>query len=442
MTDRDRTLPGNAEAALVACLLVSAGSSVGGRLTLLVGVPLTLAGLIAAWIAARRTQSATTVRSFAFVYFWLSANGAIALSVGPQYPAPLWYEIAYRAHPALGVVLIGIVAAGSRQARTRATWAAVASATALLIATPIAMPHPAIDVWALTQASVQALLHGIHPYMVTAPDVYRGVYDYGYTTSAYPYMPLDLLVNVPAVALFGDYRFGLALCFPITIALLRAAGRRLAVQAHTIDVLTLVLALQPHAAFIVAAGWIEPMMAATLATFVYLSAREMGGTGAAIAFLLLPALKQYVAAPVLMFLAMRPRPRAVAAGVLIAAATVVPFLVWNPQPTIAGMTAILTNMRAPAAFRTDSDSLTAVGALLFGWRPGPWLGALAQLCAGGVAFAMLRRDGLGGLLLASGLALLTSFLLGTQAFVNYYAFAAALLLFAALTFARRDAGNQ
>jgi hypothetical protein len=39
VTDRDATLPGNAEAALAACLLVSAGSSVGGRLTLLVGVP-------------------------------------------------------------------------------------------------------------------------------------------------------------------------------------------------------------------------------------------------------------------------------------------------------------------------------------------------------------------------------------------------------------------
>jgi hypothetical protein len=441
VTDHDEVLPGHAEAALVACLLVTAGSSVGGRLTLLVGVPLTLAGLMAAWIAARRTQSAATARSFSWVYFWLSANGAIALSVGPQYPAPVAYEIAYRAHPALGLVLIGIVAAGSQRARRRATWTAVASATALLIATPIAMPAPTIDVWAVTQTSVLALLHGIHPYTVTAPDINRGLYDFGYTTTAYPYMPLDLLVNVPAVALLGDYRFGLALCFPITIALLRAAGRRLAVAEHTIDVLTLTLALQPHAAFIVAAGWIEPMMVATLAAFVYLSVDETGGTGAAIAFLLLPALKQYVVAPVLMFLAMRPRPRprAVAAGVLVAAATVVPFLVWNPQPTIAGMTAILTNMRAQAAFRTDSDSLTAFAAMLVEWRAGPWLGALAQLCAGAVAFAMLRRDRLAGLLLASGLALLTSFLLGTQAFVNYYSFAAALLLFAALAFARRDA---
>ena len=127
MTDRDATLPGNAEAALVACLLVSAGSSVGSRLTLLVGVPLTLAGLIAAWIAARRTQGATTARSFAWVYFWLSANGAVALSVGPQYPAPLGYASAYRVHPALGASS-SASSPPAVGARARATWTPVASA--------------------------------------------------------------------------------------------------------------------------------------------------------------------------------------------------------------------------------------------------------------------------------------------------------------------------
>jgi hypothetical protein len=116
----------------VAHLLVSAGSSVGGRLTRLVGVPLTLAGLIAAWSAARRTQGATTARSFAWVYFWLSATRLRSASA-PQYPALLGYAIAYRVHPALSVVLVGIVAAGRR--RARATWTAVASATALRIAT-------------------------------------------------------------------------------------------------------------------------------------------------------------------------------------------------------------------------------------------------------------------------------------------------------------------
>jgi len=55
---------------------------------------------------------------------------------------------------------------------------------------------------------------------------------------------------------------------------------------------------------------------------------------------------------------------------------------------------------------------------------------------------MLRGTGLGGLLLASALSLLASFLLGTQAFANYYVLAAALLLCAALALARRDGASR
>jgi hypothetical protein len=282
----------------------------------------------------------------------------------------------------------------------------------------------------------------VHPYTVTVPDIYGGAYDFGYTTRVYPYMPLTLLASSPAVALLEDYRFTLALCFPITVALLRAAGRRLAVNGHTVDVLTLALALQPRLAFVVGAGWLEPMLVTTVAVFVYLSARDPGGIGAATSFMLLPALKQYVVAPVLIFLATRPRRRSVATGALAAVATVAPFLIWNWRATLVGILAIPSQMRAPNAFRSDSTSLTALVAQGSGVRVGPWLGALAQLAAGAGAWAMLRGTGLGGLLLASALALLASFLLGTQAFVNYYALAAALLLFAALALARRDEARR
>ena len=49
----------------------------------------------------------------------------------------------------------------------------------------------------------------------------------------------------------------------------------------------------------------------------------------------------------------------------------------------------------------------------------------------------LRACGLGGFLLASALALFASFLFGRQAFLNYYAFVAVLLLLAAVVFAER-----
>jgi hypothetical protein len=438
LTRAEATLPGAAQSAFIASLLVSGGAGISQPMRPLIGVPMVVAGFVMAWIAATRSRKPPEDRSFAWVYFWLSASTAIALSSGPLYTAPRWYNLAYGVHPAVGIALIGIVAGGGARARTVATWTAVISASLLLIVTPIAIPQPSIDVWTLTQASVKAMLHGIHPYVIVAPDTYQGAYDFGYTTRVFPYMPLDLIVNAPSLALFGDYRFGLAIAFPITVALLRSSGRRMRVGDHTIDVATLAVALQPYHAFLVAAGYIEPIMIATLALFVYVSAREMGGVASAITFFLLPALKQYVAAPVLIFLAMKPRPRAVVIGVAVAAATVAPFLVWRWHATLAGMMAIINNMRSPGAFRTDSLSVTAVAALVFGVRVGPGLGAAAQLASGSVAFALLRRNGLAGFLVAAALAVIASFLVGTQAFANYYAFGAGLLLFGALSMARQD----
>ena len=54
----------------------------------------------------------------------------------------------------------------------------------------------------------------------------------------------------------------------------------------------------------------------------------------------------------------------------------------------------------------------------------------------GRAFAYLRNAGVGGLLLASAISLFAAFLLGTQAFLNYYHFVGILLLCSALVLAR------
>jgi hypothetical protein len=92
---------------------------------------------------------------------------------------------------------------------------------------PIGAPNPRIDVFTWTQTSVQALLHGIHPYTVVVPDVYRGRYDPGYTVSVYPYMPATLLAYAPWVRIFGDFRFALAASVALTTGLILRIGRRL-----------------------------------------------------------------------------------------------------------------------------------------------------------------------------------------------------------------------
>ena len=121
-------------------------------------------------------------------------------------------------------------------------------------------------------------------------------------------MPLTLVAAAPWVALLRDYRFGIACCLPITILLIRRAGRVLRVDDAHLDLLTVALVLHPAAPEMAGIGYLEPLLVVTAAAFVLLAATERrGGFGEATAFLLLPAIKQYVIAPVLLYVAMRGR---------------------------------------------------------------------------------------------------------------------------------------
>jgi hypothetical protein len=174
-----------------------------------------------------------------------------------------------------------------------------------------------------------------------------------------------------------------------------------------------------------------------VAAFVYLSARTPDGTAPAIAFLLLPALKQYVVAPALLFLVdlwRRRLYRALVIGVGVASLTVVPFVLWGWRPTLDG---IFFQVRPSVGFRPDSLSLTASAQRIAGVEPWHWLPEVTQLVVGATVFAYLRDAGVGGLLLASAISMFASFLLGTQAFLNYYHFVGILLLCSALVLAAR-----
>jgi hypothetical protein len=307
--------------------------------------------------------------------------------------------------------------------------AVIVLAPALHLATPFAIPEPAIDVWSWTQTCIRALLHGVHPYTIPAEIAVRVPGQWG-TAAVYPYMPFTLAAFSPGFMLFGDYRFVSALCVPSTVALIRATGRRLQVDRSLVDAATLAFLVFPRAVEVTCYGWTEPLLVTALFAFVYLAVRAPGGAGEAIAFFLLPSLKQYFVAPVLLYLAAaRTRLPALAAGMAVAAMTVVPFLLWNWRPTIEGMT---TQMIAPYGPRLDSDSLVALMGAKTGIIVSRWVSVAVQLLVAAIAWARLRRHGLGGLLLASALALCATFLCGWQAFVNYYYLVSAMLVAAAL----------
>jgi hypothetical protein len=437
MVSGDQTgMPAPAAAALAAYVLVTIGSCLRGDVLLILGAPLTIAGFAVAWLPAAGAWTARMEWPVSRIALALSALAAVGLA-SPSMNGAWWYETAARVYFALAIVLIGVFAAAGGAGRRRATNMLVAGAVLLQIAAPLGI-RPVVDVWSWTETSTRALLHGVHPYTVHAADLQRGGVDYGSTPTVYPYMPLTLLASAPWVALLGDYRFGLACCLPVTLAMIRAAGRKLDVDASIVDVMTLALALHPLAPAITGTGYVEPFLVAVSAGFCLAAVAAPRGYGEAIAFLSLPAIKQYVAAPVLLYVAMRGRPRTIAVGAAVAAATVAPFLLWNWRPAIDG---ILFFARTPLGFRVDSDSAAAIAAAVTGLEAPPALSIAAQFAVAAFAYRRLRDRGLAGLLLASALSLLASFLAAPQAFTNYYYFAGALLVLSALS-AARPAGSE
>lgn len=429
---------------LRACLWVAIGSCIRGRLLFLLGLPVALAGFAVAWrvmwrLGGEHTASVVDHRGVVrrvpwlpSTCLWLAVMAFVGL-VAPSTIGPVWYDIAKRVYFLLGLASVGALRYGPARYTRRAVTAVIVAGTSLHLVTPFAVPDPGIDVWIWTQSCIQAFLRGVHPYTVDATNLITNVHHLGPTATRYPYMPLTLVVFAPAYALFGDYRVLSAFCVPATVALNRATGRQIGLDSRFIDATTLAFLLFPRGTWLTCFGWTEPLLVVVLSGFAYLATRAPGGAAQATAFLLLPALKQYIVAPVLLFLVIsRPRASVVAVAVTVAAATVVPFLIWDWRPTIEG---IIIQMVSPVQPRLDSTSLVALVGLATGVYVTRWVSVVVQFLVAGMAYARLRDHGVGGLLLASSLALYATFLTGWQAFVNYYYLVGEMLLLAAIVLA-------
>jgi len=422
-------IPVAAAAAFVGCQLVAIGSCIGGHLRFLLALPVVLTGFVAASYAMWRIDGGRVTKWLSPVCFLFAVMGVVGL-VAPATIGGIWYDAAKRAYFVLGLAAVGVFWRGGARPRQWAVAAVVVAATTLHLLTPIAVPEPDIDVWIWTRACIQALLSGVHPYTVHAANMITGIYHLRPTAAVYPYMPLTLVAFAPGQWLLGDYRFVSALCLPATVALNRATGGRLGLDRRFVDASTLAFLLFPRGSWLTLYGWTEPLLVALLSLFVYVAVRAPKGRGQTVAFLLLPALKQYVVAPVLLFLAInRPRVSAVAIAATLAAASVVPFLIWDWRPTVAG---VVVQMVAPQEPRLDSLSLVALLGRLTGLYASRWVSVVVQVLVAGIAYAKLKHHGLAGVLLASALALAATFLTGWQAFTNYYYFVSEMLLLAAM----------
>jgi hypothetical protein len=415
--------------ALRAALLLGAACAVDGRLRYLLALPLVVCALLQACRALRPAiaNSWTSVpHSLWACVAAMSALGAVAGGSGP-----LWYEVLRRGFGLFGVVVVGFVSGGDPVLKRRALAAAIGSGTLLYLITPAVVTQPQIDVVPWTDTAVRALLNGVHPYTVQAPDVYGGARDFGFVVRVYPYMPATLLAFAPFVALFGDFRYALAACLPMTVWLVRRIGTRRGVDDGLVDAATLTIVFNPIGSSVVRSGWDEPLLCALAAAFTLAAVLERPRATTTFLFLM-PALKQYALAPPLLWIpvvARRAQWGAVAIGAAVALATAAPFLVWNPDATLAGM---VFQMRAPTRPRLTAISIPGLLANIADWNLPIWMAPLAELTTSVALVAFGLVADVSAVLIGSAIALLMTFLLGWQAFVNYYVFIGTLLALAAV----------
>ncbi len=294
-----------------------------------------------------------------------------------------------------------------------------------------ASPAPRIDVWTVHQQGARALLHGQSVY---APGVIEteDTHSFARQIDVYAYPPLNALLTAAAYAVTGETRWAQLVAILAGAACLWWLARQVTRHAALPDLLAACFLFHPRGLFVLEQAWGEPLALPFLGGFA-LAAHAGRPRLAAVLLGLLCALKQHF---VLYLPALALMPGVGASGVLIAlltiAATYLPFVVATPTGVWDAI--VVHHLKNP--FRRDSLSLTAMLADAGVALPS-WVGMTASLASIGLLRWVPRK--LGPLLMASSLTFLLFYVLGRQAFCNYYYLVGATLLFAGAALA--DAGG-
>jgi hypothetical protein len=314
----------------------------------------------------------------------------------------------------------------------------------------LASPHPSIDVWHIQQQGAAGLLAGQNPYELLYPNIYGPGTPYldpslltpdGRFITAYPYMPLVLLLDVPARVL-GDVRWAMLAGMAASALLVGRLGK----GSRVAELAGALLLFQPQNWMVAELAWTDPLALAGV-LLVALAAVNVGvpPAGSAIPWKswLVPGIaaglavstKQYVpllAAPFLLLLPRGTRLRAAAVATAVALAFLVPFLLLDPPALVRGV--LEFQLRQP--FREDALSVPAFVYRLGGPKLPPWP---AFLLAGATLVISLWRGITPGRLMLGVAATWIAFVsFNKQAFANYYWLGVGLLCAAVALFAAPD----
>lgn len=311
-----------------------------------------------------------------------------------------------------------------------------------------ASPDPKIDIFPIHQQAARALLAGKSIYEPGVIDTVE-TFLHKLPVDEYTYLPFGACLTTIAYAFTRDSRWAELVSLLVGALLLWLAARPSArVQPRGDgdaaprprarvwgDLLVALLLFHPRGFFVLEQAWTEPLILPFLGGFIVLAMRKRP-IAASVCLGLVCALKQHMVLYV-PFLALFPGVGfggVVLAG-LVTLATILPFALRTPYGFYRG----ILGMHVNGPFRADALAIPALIVQRTGRIVPTWVGFLAALLpvAGAWAFRIPRTPAV--LLLASCLAFGLFYLLGRQAFCNYYYLLDATALFAAATLDTREA---
>ncbi|MGO9837701.1 MAG: hypothetical protein ACLP1X_26235 [Polyangiaceae bacterium] len=341
---------------------------------------------------------------------------------------------------ALSACAVGLIASYAREVRTgtRAAGrlAGLRPYGMLVVAFALgawmlhASPSPRIDVWPIHQQGARALLAGQSPYETGTIATSDTFYDHdGKWIATYGYPPTNLILTAGAYALTGDTRWAVLVAMVTGAYLLWLVARGGAKpRAPWPDLLLGCSLFHPRGLFVLEQAWGDPLAVPFLVGFALAVTTGRDRTASVLLGLLCSVKQHFAIYGVVLAFA----PGIGVSGALLAlgtaAATYLPFAIASPHGLWQG----LVEFHATGAFRADSLSLTAMIARA-GFVLPSWVGMAATLGFFVVLPWMPRR--LGALLLASTVAFFLFYVLGRQAFCNYYYVVCQTLLLAAAALA-------
>lgn len=274
----------------------------------------------------------------------------------------------------------------------------------------VAQPLPSTDVYHLHVSAADVLINGQNPYTEATAANTSPLAAEGEMVVGYPYPPLPLIAYAGGSFVFGDPRWTSVIAIALTVLLIvRPWARLTRAQAGAAVALGLAIVSQPVLGLILRKSWTEPI-ALPLLMGVGLLWRKHP-MGAAVLLGLTLGLKQYwiLALPLLLIWndGYRWKRFWIAGGV--ASITLLPAFV--AEPAAAWNAMVVTLMEVPP--RVDSIGFAGIG-----WELPLWLIVVAGVVA---AWWMGKQGGPGPRFLLGLLGTLSvAFLLGSQAFVNYW----------------------